>query len=150
MVRGIRFKIPNDYGKYIGDILSKIDINEYIWEVIEDDVIIDSKTYLFDKEIYKGKDFFEIINNETYYIMFLNIRAYSNLEERIEINTYLDFLNSGCEILINVCDSSFVEIYVKKYELVERFKLVVEKYKYEDMELITEGNDIIFNKEKNY
>ena len=26
MVRGIRFKIPNDYGKYIGDILSKIDI----------------------------------------------------------------------------------------------------------------------------
>ena len=57
--------------------------------------------------------------DENYYIIFLVMQVYKKGEEknRQEINTYLDFQNSKCSLIILISDSSDIEMYFKDNEL---------------------------------
>jgi hypothetical protein len=59
---------------------------------------------------------------ENYYIIFLVMQVYKKGEEknRQEINTYLDFQNSKCSLIILISDSSDIEMYFKDNELKEQ------------------------------
>lgn len=50
------------------------------------------------------------------------IKVYSNCTDNIIINTYEDFCNSNCDIIILIYDYLFYEIYLKKED--DIFKII--------------------------
>jgi hypothetical protein len=145
MYRGLSFKIPNKYGKYILEILQPVDCNKYNWVIDSDQVWIKNvskKKYtdLFFKKRLKGGEFFKIINKEEYYIVSARIGGYNNLEINVNINTYSDFMNSKCEIFILLVDSVYVEIYCKSLILIESLYKNAKEKGFENLEYIDEND----------
>ena len=141
MIRGISFQIPNEHGSHIGKILEGIHIESYIWKIVDDEVILNIDDDLFSTEILKGDELKRIICNPSYYMVFLNMQAFSAEGDTDTITTFSDFIKSNCEIVLLVCDCIFVDIYVKSKENVEIIKLNAERYKYEKIQYITAEND---------
>ena len=143
MTRGISFQIPNSYDKHIAHILSGIDPNQYVWRINEDEVYrtVDFE-YLFSKNVYSGKELQELISAQEYYAVFLNLQGYMSENDIDEINSYEDFLNSKCKIIVLVADNTFVDIYAKDINLIETIHLSAKEYDYTDISYITDQNDM--------
>lgn len=80
---GIEFEIPNNFGKYINDILAPIDITHYKWKLDWIEMYIrenrDRKNHTFenlkdfnipDYEVVEGSELERILNIDEYYIIF--------------------------------------------------------------------------------
>lgn len=143
MTRGISFQIPNSHDKHIANILSGIDLNQYVWRINEDEVYrtVDFE-YLFSKNVYSGKELQELISAQDYYAVFLNLQGYMSENDIAEINSYEDFLNSKCKIIVLVADNTFVDIYAKDINLIETIHLSAKEYDYTDISYITDQNDM--------
>ena len=139
MTRGISFQIPNSHDKHIAHILSGIDPNQYVWRINEDEVYrtVDFE-YLFSKNVYSGKELQELISAQDYYAVFLNLQGYMSENDIAEINSYEDFLNSKCKIIVLLADNTFVDIYAKDINLIETIHLSAKEYDYTDISYITD------------
>jgi hypothetical protein len=145
MYRGLSFKIPNQYGKCLLDILQPVDCNKYNWVIDSDQSWMKNVNKkvcveLFFKKRLTGEEFFRIISKEDYYIVSARIGGYSNSKIKKKIKTYLDFMHSECEIFILLVDSVYVEIYCKNLPLVESLYSNAKKKKFENLEYIDENN----------
>ena len=60
-----------------------------------------------------GKSIEKAIERDSYYFIFLDLKAYSNNEVWGNIETYEDFVESNCELIFLCVDSAFIEIYGK-------------------------------------
>ena len=145
MYRGLSFKIPNQYGKCLLDILQPVDCNKYNWVIDSDQSWIKNmnkkvSAELFFKKRLKGEEIFRIISKEDYYIVSARIGGYSNSEINENIKTYFGFMNSECEIFILLVDSVYIEIYCKNVLLVESLYSNAKKKKFENLEYIDENN----------
>jgi len=83
MYRGLSFKIPNQYGKCLLDILQPVDCNKYNWVIDSDQSWMKNVNKkvcveLFFKKRLTGEEFFRIISKEDYYIVSARIGGYSN------------------------------------------------------------------------
>jgi hypothetical protein len=52
MIRGLRFKIPNEYNFFINKITDGINKDNYVWRISEDQVFLEKGDFLFDSDIY--------------------------------------------------------------------------------------------------
>lgn len=136
---GIKFKIPNEYGKNLGQILERVDDNNYIWKIDEDEIYNNEATYLFEKKRYTNDDFKKIIDQVDYYTVFANIKLYEK-EDEVRINNYEDFLESSCIFILFITDNIFVEIYSKNKDIIEIIYENALKNKFTDINYITKEN----------
>lgn len=120
----VNFKIPNEWSNVLYKILKPINIEKYIWQ------INDSESYreyngvykpLFIKDLYNGKEFLKIINDE-YYIIHCKILGRNIEQKEINFKIIIDdsvfakiFVNNMLfEILIkNLMEQGFDNIKIK-------------------------------------
>lgn len=141
MIRGIRFKLSNEYNSFINKILEGINIGNHFWKIDEDQVFAGGGDFLFTTDIYAGNDFKKIISMPSYYVVFLNLKAFPDKCSFNEIRDYSDFLKSNCELIVLISDSIFVSIYSKNRNHIETIKLNAQKNGFQDIEYITQEND---------
>ena len=136
---GMKFKIPNEYGNYLKQILDKIDSDNYTWKIEETEVYKVELTDLFTMDKYSNYDFKKIISQDRYYTVFTNIKLYEKEDKNI-IRNYENFLNSTCILILLVTDNIFVEIYSKSENILKIIYENALKNKFTDISYITKNN----------
>ncbi|MGP4041859.1 DUF2691 family protein [Gracilibacillus sp. D59] len=147
MKRGISFEIPNEYGSILGEVLKPLEVHKYIWRsggeesyIVEDDELGEP---LFTNEINCMDGLFlkELLEDNEYYLIFVDLKAYSKGKNQEDIETYEDFLNSDCELVLLVVDSIYATIYCKEREQLERLYDNAQIKGFDNLQYITENND---------
>ncbi len=142
-IKGIEFKIPNEYDKYLGKILEKVNDNNYIWKIEEDEIYLEqnenNNENLFQNNRYSNAEFQERIFSQNYYMIFANIKMYLK-EDNIEINTYEDFIKSKCILILLVTDNEFVEVYSKDQDILDIIYKNAITNKFKDVMYISNNN----------
>ncbi|OWA33008.1 hypothetical protein B9G55_23990 [Saccharibacillus sp. O16] len=146
MIRGISFEIPNEYGRFLEDILIPFKVEEHDWWIggEESYIIRDEKLdALFPGliECMEGETLRNIIKNNKYYLIFQDLKAFPKGSKPNEIKTYDEFLRSNCDLALLVVDSSYITIYCKNIKLVEELYANAQKQDYTNIEYITDDND---------
>lgn len=147
MKRGISFEIPNEYGSFLGDILKPFETGSFNWYIggeesyfVNDgtlgEPLLPEEVYGMDGVILKG-----IIENNEYYLIFADVKAYPKEKNVIDIKTYEEFLNSDCQLVLLIVDSAYVTIYCKDKDLLERLHHNAKLNSYENVQFVTDEND---------
>ncbi|MBB6624147.1 DUF2691 family protein [Clostridium gasigenes] len=149
---GVSFKIPNKYGKYLSDILEPIKFGEYQWLIDNDEIhILDNNEFtnefLFKEEdkIIQSERLYNIAKINTYYLVFITLRAFFKDGTVQSIRTYKEFLDSDCQIALAVYDCSYVMFWCKSNQTVTKMYSYALSKGYEDVEYISE-NDLLKEK----
>lgn len=143
MLRGISFKFKNISNTVLLDILGCIDVENYCWYNIESQTQIWDKTKknnLLASNYYDGATLRKEISLE-HFAMFVKFQAYFKSSVFTDINTYDDFKNSDCQIMLLIHDCDFVEIYAKDKEVMDKFYNRALKLDCEEVEYTTDKND---------
>ncbi|MDQ0496786.1 DUF2691 family protein [Paenibacillus brasilensis] len=147
MNRGISFEIPNSYGSFLGEILKPIDISYFDWFIggeesyfIVDDTLGDS---LFPDMVIglNGEGLKKTIDNNKYYLIFANLKAYPKGAKIIDVVSYEEYIASECQIVLLVIDSVYVTVYCKDLEKLEDLYDHIKRQGFESLEYITDEND---------
>lgn len=121
---GLDIRVKNEYSNYLYKIFNGINFSNYIWEINSDDFLYSENgttiQNLFKAEVLEGKEFSKCISRDSYYMIFVDIKAYPIGNERMVIKTLEDFLKSSCEIVLLCTDSEFIEVYSKNMEVLEK------------------------------
>lgn len=148
MKRGIRFEIPNEYGSYLCDVLTPLDITKFNWQsggvesyFIENN---DELGELLFTDV-DGSTFKKIIEDNKHYLIFVDLKAYSKGKNLTAIETYKDFKDSDCELVLLIVDSIYVTIYCKDSEKLERLYSNAKIRKFTNLQYITDNNDELQN-----
>ena len=147
MRRGISFEIPNEYGGFLWEALKPINITEFIWHIgseesylVEDDKLGE---LLFPEEINDMDGLFlkKFLEDNKYYLIFADIKAYPKGKNPTNIETYEEFVNSDCELVLLVVDSVYFTIYCKDREKLESLYNNAKLKGFDDLQYITDEND---------
>jgi hypothetical protein len=147
MKRGISFDIPNEYGSFLGEILKPFDMTAFNWYIGgEESYFLHDGTLgepLFPEEVYgmDGVLLKGILENNEYYVIFANLKAFPKEKNVIDIDTYEGFFNSDCQFVLLVVDSIYVTIYCKDKDILESLYHNAKINGYDDIQFITEEND---------
>lgn len=141
-MKEIKFKIKNEYNKFLYKILNGIDSKEFVWVIFEDEVYNKVGSDLFQDEIYSDDSFKKIIKDQDYYTVFLKLQMYSIGSKIEKINNYNDFLNSNCQLILFIVDNVFVDIYVKDNNIVEIIKRNLSLNSFENVDIISNEKQI--------
>lgn len=146
MKRGISFEIPNEYGTILGEVLKPIDTTVFSWRIgngesyIEVDGELDEALFSEDKKAIEGTELKKLLENNKYYIVFADLQAYPK-GEFSEIETYENFIESKCELVLLVVDSCYFTIYCRNKETIELLYKNATDCGFEDIKYITDEND---------
>lgn len=143
MIRGLRFKIPNEYNFFINKITDGINKDTHIWRIFEDQVFGENCDFIFDSDIYIGQEFNEIISKSPYYLAALNLQVFPCETNIQQVKNYNEFLNSNCELVFLMCDTIYVDIYSKSMKIIEIIRLNAQNNNFQEIEYITDENDRI-------
>ncbi|MEK4670318.1 DUF2691 family protein [Niallia sp. FSL R7-0271] len=144
MKRGVSFEIPNSHGNYLGEILRTIDISSYNWRMDGEAYLVENgelKEPLLPANVMDGLGFSERLEDNLYYCIFADLKAFPKGKVIKEIHTYDDFLKSDCQVVLLLVDGSFVAIYVKDSRALEHLYKHAISQGYGGIEYITEEND---------
>ena len=147
MKRGLTLEIPNKYGSLLGEVLKPIDITTFNWcigggesyKVVDNQ--LDEGLFPVGKDIIEGVELKNLLENNEYYLIFADLKAYPNDDEFFYIKNYEDFMLSNCEIVLLVVDSSFIEIYCKNQEVIELLYKNAIECRFENIKYITDEID---------
>ena len=142
---GVSFTIPNEYGKYLSELLEPIPVNEYQWLITNDEIHIVENSkftneFLFREEdrIMAGERLHNAAQNNTYYLIFATLMAFS-IDGIVKlIRTYKEFLESDCQIAISVYDCCYVMLWCKNTQLTLKLYNYAITKGWEDVEFISE------------
>lgn len=148
MMRGLTFEIPNRYGSLLGEVLKPVDITAFSWrigggesyKVVNDQ--LDEDLFSFDKEIIEGSELKNLLENNKYYIIFTDLKAYPKGKELLHIETYEDFIISNCELALLVVDCSYAAIYCKNQGAIELLYKNAIECGFENVKYLTDENDL--------
>lgn len=146
MKRGITVDIPNEYDNLLWKVLKPIDISSYDWWVgSEESYLIarggmDEALFPEGPSIVEGSDLKILFKDNIYYVIFADLKAYSKGEEVVDIETYEEFKESKCELVLLVADCTYVTIYAKDQKQIE---LMYENARNQGyyVEYVTDEND---------
>ncbi|WP_028403134.1 DUF2691 family protein [Ectobacillus panaciterrae] len=147
MVRGITFEIPNDYGQHLADILKPSDITALNWLVEPEesylvaDNQLDIPFFPDEQEIIDGSTMHNLINSESYYLIFVDVKGFPKGKNAAQITMYEEFVNSDCELIVLIADCSYTTIYCKNEEVTRKLYKNALELEYGNLEYITDEND---------
>lgn len=118
-LRGVNIVFAEHGRVCLKDLLDGIQLDGYKISILESTVYRDGKNV----EIPNGYDIKHLwrIESECTIVSAI-IKIYSNCSDNMIINTYEDFCNSNCDIIILIYDYLFYEIYLKKED--DIFKII--------------------------
>jgi len=146
MKRGITFEIPNAYGNYLSDILEPLSALELFWSIEEQEIYTVqgdrlSDTLLFpNNKAIENKPFWKTLEENEYYIIFSDLKAYSTPSIGV-VNTYSDFLQSNCQLVLLIADCTIVNIYCKNPHSLEALYNQAVAKAFKNIEYTTDEND---------
>ena len=123
-IRGVSFEIYSECNKALSKVLSGIDVGKYNWYIDQDQTegwILNTNTDFFEYSFYTGELLNKIIQ-KPHYITFAKMMAYPGKNFDGEIQSFEDFMNSNCIILVLIYDCEYVEIYSKDKKVIEYYK----------------------------
>ncbi|MED2041537.1 DUF2691 family protein [Bacillus wiedmannii] len=146
MKRGTTVDIPNEYDNLLWKVLKPIDISSYDWWVgSEESYLIargglDEALFPEEPSIVEGSDLKILFKDNIYYVIFADLKTYSKGEEVVDIETYEEFKESKCELVLLVADCTYVTIYAKDQKQIE---LMYENARNQGyyVEYVTDEND---------
>lgn len=146
MIRGVSVEIPNEHGRFLGELLKPFPVAAYNWHVGAEEsyrIVNGQFESIFPKpvECMNGEILKNIIEKEEYDLIFQDLKAFPKTARSIEINTYSDFLISECELSLLVIDSSYVAIYCKKESTAHKLHHHAQALNYSNIRYITDEND---------
>ncbi|MEC6748789.1 DUF2691 family protein [Marinilactibacillus sp. XAAS-LB27] len=126
-MRGMSFEIPNMYGQHLLDILEETNLKDMNWWIgggesyrIQNNTLGDS---LFSKDWETngigGEKLYVLISKQEYYLIFCDLKGFPKNSEVKEVATYEEFLESDCQFVLNLVDSSYTTIYSKNQTTIE-------------------------------
>lgn len=118
---GIRFQIPNEYNNFLLKIFSHVDVMQYEWDIITDsslekDILTNkmkTSSGIFTSNKLTGEMFLKCISKNNYYMIFVDIKAFSKTGRHSCIFSFADFVNSDCQLIFLCTDSQFVTVFCK-------------------------------------
>jgi len=146
MKRGITYEIPNEYGSFIFDILEPLSSLDLLWYVGEQEIYkveedkSQNKPLLLNNVTMDSKTFWKSLKGNEYYVIFSDLKAYST-ENITPIETYKDFLESDCQLVLLIADCTMVTVYCKDPQLLELLYKKANTMNYKNIEYITNEND---------
>ncbi|MCO4850684.1 DUF2691 family protein [Bacillus vallismortis] len=146
MLRGVRFQIPNEYGVYLWRILQPLDISNYMWLTSGESYFVidgelDNEELFYDDAIVEGTDFANRLETNQHYTIFVELQAFPFGKTVDQVETYEEFVDSDCELVLLLADSSCVEIYCKDRNVIEKLYSNALQDHFEEVQLITEENN---------
>ncbi|MCH7322108.1 DUF2691 family protein [Solibacillus sp. MA9] len=125
------------------EILNDIEINGLTWRIGGGESYIkENGEPLFPSLCtVNGETLHEIISNEEYYLIFVDLKAFPNKLDVKEISTYQEFVKSECQFVLLLIDSSYVTIYSKDQNIIQQLFSKGVSAGYENIEYITDEND---------
>jgi len=149
---GVNFEIPNEYGKFLEELLIPIPCNNYKWlvdndeiHVIKDNDSINEFLFKDEERIIGGETLESIAKRETYYMVFLNLWGYNKIGSTKQVHTGKEFLESDCEIILGVYDCSEVIFLCKDKQIVDNMYTHALSKEYSSIEYISK-QDLIEGK----
>lgn len=136
---GIKFEIDNDYNSFLSKILLSINTKNYKWYMPLGEVIDQDENLFFSKSFYED-DYFRKKIRKRYYIIHLICHGFMDANVT-EINNYDDYINSSCNIVISIIDSTIVNIYSKDAKLLKRIEKNAKENKFTNIKYIYKDND---------
>lgn len=88
-----------------------------------------------------GEELKKIIENDKYYLIFANLKAYPKGANIKDVISYDEYLSSECQIVLLVIDSVYITVYCKDLEKLEDLYNHIKKQGFESLEYITDEND---------
>ncbi|MFM9278173.1 DUF2691 family protein [Paenibacillus jiagnxiensis] len=146
MKRGISLEIPNEYGSFLGEILGPFDMAVFNWYTGGEESYLVKNGELRELlprmiEGMDGRLLKDILENNTYYLIFADLKAFPKGEIVTDLRTYEEFVNSDCQLVLLVVDSVYVTIYCKEEEKVDRLYYNAKIKGYDNVDYITDEND---------
>ena len=142
---GIRFEVKNEYNNFLKKILASIDVQKYEWDIITDDIIKAEKLRtndgIFAADRVNGLHFLDCISKGRYYMIFVDLKAFPAGSYHAQIETYEDFINSDCQMILLCVDSIFVEFYSKDELTIKTVYKNCIDYEFENIKFILPDED---------
>lgn len=140
---GLNFKIPNEYGNLLCDLLKPLPYNEYQWLINNDEIHLLNDNefinqFLFNENLLTGVELYDLSKNNRYYMIFVTLMAFCNKESITPITNYKEFMDSDCQIFLTVNDCDDVIFLCKDNQLIFKMKNFAQSQNYEEIEYITE------------
>ncbi|MED1114622.1 DUF2691 family protein [Bacillus paramycoides] len=146
MKRGITVDIPGGYDNLLWKVLKPIDITAFDWKVGNEESYLIAgnglgpELFSEDNEVMKGSELKKLLKDNIYYLIFVDLKAYPKGEVLGEIETYEEFKESMCEVVVLVADGDYIQIYAKDQEVIEMmYENALNQGLY--VEYITDEND---------
>ncbi|HHT7152959.1 hypothetical protein BK718_06990 [Bacillus thuringiensis serovar andalousiensis] len=146
MKRGIFVDIPNEYSNVLWKVLNPIDITEFDWRVRDEESYLiargelDEALFPEEPSVVEGLALKKLVKDNIYYLIFADLKAYPKGEKTIDIETFEEFKESKCEVVVLVADGEYIQIYAKNQEEIEMmYENAVNQGFY--VEYITDEND---------
>ncbi|MCU4989567.1 DUF2691 family protein [Bacillus cereus] len=125
MKRGIFVEVSNEYDNLLWKVLKPINIASFNWRVGNEEsyliarVGLDEVLFPEEPSVVEGLDLKNLVEGNIYYLIFADLKAYPKGEIAIDIETYEEFKESKCEVVVLVADGDYIQIYVKDQEAIE-------------------------------
>lgn len=118
---GIQFQIPNEYNNFLFKIFSGVNVMQYEWDIITDSSIekntltgeIKKSNGIFTANKLTGELFYKCISKKCYYMIFIDVKAFSKGSQHTCISSFADFINSDCQLIFLCTDSQFITVFCK-------------------------------------
>ncbi|WP_183163929.1 DUF2691 family protein [Alteribacter keqinensis] len=145
-MRGISFEIPNAYGRYLFEIMDVIPLKGLTWKIGDgESYVIESDTLgvpLFPSACIVEEDvLLKEISKEDYYLIFVDLKGFPKKSDVREIATYQEFVESECQFVLLITDSSYVTIYSKDPLTIKQNFSKATTAGYKNIAYITEEDD---------
>lgn len=145
-MRGLSFEIPNAYGKYLFEILDGTNIKGFTWKIGDgESYFVENNTLgnpLFPTTcILNGEGLHKEISKQDSYLIFVDLKGFLKKSDVREIATYQEFVESECQFVLLLVDSSYVTIYSKDQIIIKNVFAKAVSAGYKNIEYITDEND---------
>ncbi|MFE4760411.1 DUF2691 family protein [Bacillus mycoides] len=146
MKRGITVDIPNENDNLLWKVLKPIDISSFDWWVGSEESYLvargglDEALFPEEPSIVEGSDLKRLFKDNIYYVIFADLKAYPKGEEIVDIETYEEFKESKCELVLLVADSTYVTVYAKDQKEIKSLYENAQNQGYY-VEYVTDEND---------
>ncbi|MCY7909727.1 DUF2691 family protein [Bacillus inaquosorum] len=102
---------------------------------------LDDQEFFKDNSVVEGAVFANHLKTNQYYTIFVELQAYPFGQAVDLVQTYEEFVDSDCELVLLLADSSYVSIYCKDRNVIEKLFINALKNDSEEVQLITDDND---------
>ncbi|AKR10066.1 MULTISPECIES: DUF2691 family protein [Bacillus cereus group] len=146
MKRGVFVDIPNEYSNVLWKVLKPIDIAVFDWRVRNEESYLiargelDEALFPEEPSVVEGLALKKLVKDNVYYLIFADLKAYPKGEIAIDIETYEEFKESKCEVVVLAVDAQYIQIYAKDQKAIE---LMYENARNQGfyVEYVTDEND---------